>query len=483
MRRRDRGGHLGGGRRGRARPAGASAPGGSRAARGAPAAAASIPPPPSSRARARAAARAGCRRDRSRSPSAGRRACASRAAASARAIAGTSCGSREPSTSLTGSANVSVSGGVRLKRPPAAGSETTLVARAGDEPRDPHRLRQLLPRPRRAAATVVVPAVACPEATTPSGTTVRAAPSSATPTRPIATRLTGSAKRTVTTLPRLRPEQRRADVCDRRSRRSSVFAGRDDRRASRSSRAAGCSTVTVSRSPGAMPGPGPDRPVAEVDRQPLSVRRVHDRRRSRRARRSRAARYPPDRSVEAATPAPATREARPRQRAATTRATASAVRNHLRNTTISVCPTLRAEMAGPDGRQRDPARAFARRDRGVPARPADRTPRLPRRRRDVRRPADLRLRRRRGRRGHDRGPQDRDAAREPTRLRRGGRVRRGRPGSWRSVIAYGTYEELAGDAIEPRSGAPARAFRAHRGPRRGAATARPGRRRPSHPPR
>ena len=37
----------------------------------------------------------------------------------------------------------------------------------------------------------------------------------------------------------------------------------------------------------------------------------------------------------------------------------------------------------------------------------------------------------------------------PRVVRRGRRVRRRRPGSWRSVIAQGSYEELAGDAIEP----------------------------------
>ena len=107
------------------------------------------------------------------------------------------------STAETGRANVSVSVELGEIRLPFTGSETTLVrapgtnheTRAGSDSRS---------HGRTAAATVVVPAVARPEATTPSGTVPRPGSgilrSFALPT---ATRVTGSAKRIVTGLPRL----------------------------------------------------------------------------------------------------------------------------------------------------------------------------------------------------------------------------------------------------------------------------------------
>ena len=278
---------------------------------------------------------------------------------------------------------------------------------------------------RTAAATVVVPVVALPEARTPSGTTLRPVRSLCSLPPPIATRLTGSSKLTLTAVPRLglsSAERMCAAGVTTVSVRSSLRPTSQPIQLGRL-----ISTWTVTRSPGAEPNARPDGAAAQHDRHRLA-RASPSPRSARRAPRSRAARFPRGRSAtrrrrRSARPAtPPLRQ--PRRRGRDT----PAVRNHLRNTTHSVSPTLRTEMAGPDGGQRGPARALTRRDRRFSAQPADRAARLPRRRSHLRRPAHLRLRRRRSRRGHDRGPQDRDAARKPARVRRGRRVRRRRQG-------------------------------------------------------
>src|SRR5262249_7476415 len=81
-------------------------------------------------------------------------------------------------------------------------SETTLVR----VPATNHETRTGLgsvSHGRAAAATVVVPARAAPEATTPSATTLLPARTLLWRPPPTATRLPGSANRTTTTLPRL----------------------------------------------------------------------------------------------------------------------------------------------------------------------------------------------------------------------------------------------------------------------------------------
>src|SRR5439155_19781348 len=116
-------------------------------------------------------------------------------------MAGSKRGSREPSTADTGRANVRVSGASGEMRLPASGSATTLVRDPGTN----HETRagcESVSQGRTAAATVVVPAVARPDARIPSGTSLRRDPSLRSCPSPTATRLTGSTKLTVTALPR-----------------------------------------------------------------------------------------------------------------------------------------------------------------------------------------------------------------------------------------------------------------------------------------
>src|SRR5437899_3697678 len=87
-------------------------------------------------------------------------------------MAGSSRGSREPSTEDTGRANVRVSGASGAIRLPALGSATTLVRDPGTN----HETRagfESVSQGRTAAATVVVPAVARPAARIHSGTSLR----------------------------------------------------------------------------------------------------------------------------------------------------------------------------------------------------------------------------------------------------------------------------------------------------------------------
>src|SRR6185437_5771895 len=100
-------------------------------------------------------------------------------------------------TAETGRANVKVrveSGETRL---PPAGTETTLVRAPGTN----HETRagvDSFSQGRTAAATIVLPAVERPEATTPSGTTPRPGGFSLRSVElPIATRVTGWANRIV----------------------------------------------------------------------------------------------------------------------------------------------------------------------------------------------------------------------------------------------------------------------------------------------
>ena len=115
-------------------------------------------------------------------------------------IAGSSRGSREPSTEATGRANVKVSGASGATRLPAAGSATTLLRAPGTN----HATwagSESVSQDRTAAATVAVPVVARPTRGRREARRSGRLPASAA-VRPITTRLTGSAKLTVTGVPR-----------------------------------------------------------------------------------------------------------------------------------------------------------------------------------------------------------------------------------------------------------------------------------------
>src|SRR5262245_40953278 len=300
-------------------------------------------------------------------------------------VAGWSRGSRDPSTAPTGLANVSVSAPCGRSLPPAAGSEMIL----GPAPEANQATRTGVDRVshlRAAAATVVVPVLAAPDATTPIGTTLRPAPSFGRLPRLTRTRLTGSAKRTVTTLPGL-GRSRVARMCGTGVVRLTVFwAWRPTSQPIQPGRRT--STVTLTSCPAAsrtcghtMPrwtvtGTGfpssastdtfstwPEKPGSETDARPL---------------------------VEAAIPAVGHASRAAAAAPATTRTRASMLQTHTRNMAIQYC--LRSERDDRSRRgQRDPARAFTRRDRRFPPRAADRPSRLPCGRRDVCRPAHLRL--------------------------------------------------------------------------------------------
>src|SRR6202030_706097 len=96
-------------------------------------------------------------------------------------------GSREPSTVATGWANVSVSVVSGRSRPPEAGSDTTLVRAPGTN-HETWTGSDSFSHGRTAAATVVVPVVALPDATTPSETMLDARSRFRGLGRPIATR-------------------------------------------------------------------------------------------------------------------------------------------------------------------------------------------------------------------------------------------------------------------------------------------------------
>ncbi len=180
-----------------------------------------------------------CRRGRSRGRPAGRKACSSRPAPSgrasrARAAAAGSRARRRPAGRTSASAGRAARGGCLR-----AGSETTLVRDAGDEPRDEGGLRERLPGPhrrrhRRRSRQSPLPEARTPERhDAPAGRRVRAAWPP-----PIATRLTGSAKLTVTALPRLGRSRVERMCADRRhdGHRPRLLVRR---RASRSSSAGG----------------------------------------------------------------------------------------------------------------------------------------------------------------------------------------------------------------------------------------------------
>ena len=243
-------------------------------------------------------------------------------------------------------------------RLPAPGSATTLVRDPGTN----HETRagcESVSQGRTAAATVVVPAVARPDARIPSGTSLRRDPSLRSCPSPTATRLTGSTKLTVTALPRrgLRRVERMcaAGVTTVIVRFSWPPTSQPIQLGRR------ISTVTVKRSPGLSRTRGhtvpprsvtgssfpsgpltdrcstwPEKPGSEMPARPLGD-----------------AATPPLGQASNAAPA-ATATTRPKQRA---------VRNHLRNTTISVCPTLRTRWQVPTAAEGSRASSQAARSR------------------------------------------------------------------------------------------------------------------------
>ena len=160
----------------------------------------------------------------------------------------------------------------------------------------------------------------------------------------------------------------------------------------------------------------------------------------------------------------------------------AAVRNHLRNTTISVWPTLR-RMADPDGGRGIP-RELSRGEIGEFLR-GQRIARLGCHADGVTYVVPLIYAY-----GDGAVVAVTTEGRKTAMLRENPRVcvevdeyDADGKGSWRSVIAHGTYAGARRRRDRARARSHARALRTHRGPRRRAAAARPERRRPPHRPR
>ena len=395
-------------------------------------------------------------------------------------MAGTSVGSREPSTADTGRANVSVNGASGQSTAARGGLGDDPRPATGNEPRDVSGRRERLPRPNRSRhrrrARGGGPGRDDAERHDVAGRAESAQPR--VPDRDPGDRLGeadghGGAA--------LRLQQRRADVRRRRRDRH----GSRDLVAHEPADPAGPPDVDGDGQPLARRKPlaRPDvpcrnstasgLPAGSVHRHVLDLSRRSPAARHLRARSPSRRRAPAGQASSAATAAPATM-----------RTTPSSITIQTRIITISVCPTLRSEMARPEAGRGVARELSARRDRGVSARPADRAARLSRRRRDVRRPRHLRLRRRRGRHGHAGGPQGRDAAREPARLRRGRRVRHGRPRqlAQRDRLRHATKSSPA-TAIEAALALLRERFARTAGREAEPRPLSPGRRRPPDPPR